>query len=73
MPGDISDFLFGRKALKKAEKTGEKKAPENKGDAGLDMAKLAQEHADRQLKSKTSSKAPDKSIKKMPPKGGKRY
>lgn len=57
----VMDFLFGSDALKKAAgtKSSDKPSP-SRGDAGLDMGRLAQESADRQ-KSQASMDKPSKS------------
>lgn len=52
----LSDWLFGSGALKKAASTGDSNAPKDTGPAqpaGLDMARLAQDSADRQKSQST--------------------
>jgi hypothetical protein len=54
MAGSLSDFIMGRGALRKA--AGEATAtPKRSESAGLDIAKMAQESADRAKRSETKS------------------
>lgn len=46
MPG-LREFLFGSDALKKAAGDTDKTPPPSKGDAGLDIAAMAQKQADQ--------------------------
>lgn len=56
MPG-VSGFIFGKDALKKA--AGESSPAPKRESANLDIGKMAQEQADRQLKT-TTKKGPQK-------------
>lgn len=54
----LSDFLFGSGALKKAAGPNAPKNTSPSQPAGLDMARLAQESADRQKAQESKSKSP---------------
>lgn len=56
MPG-LKDFLFGSGTLKQAAGTSTP-APKQNSDAGLDMAKLAQDAADRAQAAKSPQPKP---------------
>lgn len=63
MAGGISDFIFGRGALKKA--AGESSKPSSPGpSANLDIGKMAQESADRAKKAEASKPAAKKGPQK---------
>lgn len=73
MPEGISDFIFGRGALKKAEKTGDsKKSDSGGGSVGISQADIAKmgEEAAAKMRADKAAKEKAATTKKRPPAKG---